>query len=86
MKLSSVLILAVTGAVLAVGGIVVADDKEATCPVSGHKFAITDKTGDRFSGIPCTHKIDCDLIKKLWQEIDRYWSDRNMLAEKSLFS
>jgi YHS domain-containing protein len=44
LKLSSVLALVATGVVLAAGGIVVADDKEATCPVSGHKFAITDKT------------------------------------------
>lgn len=44
MKLSSVVTLAVAGAVLALGGIVGAADKEATCPVSGHKFAVTDKT------------------------------------------
>jgi YHS domain-containing protein len=44
LKLSYIMPLAVVGAALALGGIVAADDKEATCPVSGHKFAITDKT------------------------------------------
>jgi YHS domain-containing protein len=44
LKLSILATLAVTGAVLALGGIVGADDKEVTCPVSGHKFAVTDKT------------------------------------------
>ena len=44
MKLSSMVTLVVTGASLALVGIVVADDKEATCPVSGHKFAVTDKS------------------------------------------
>ena len=52
----------------------------------GFLLAITDATGDRLSGIPCTHSIDCTLIQELWQEVERYWVKRNMLAKKSLFS
>jgi len=44
LKLSHFITIAATGAVLALAGIVAAEDKEATCPVSGHKFAVTDKT------------------------------------------
>ncbi|MCI0682468.1 MAG: DUF4365 domain-containing protein [Gemmataceae bacterium] len=53
---------------------------------TGYLVAITAETGDRLSGLPCTHKIGCELIEKLWKEIDAYWAKRKMLAEKSLFS
>ena len=53
---------------------------------TGYLVAITQKTGDRLSGLPCTHRIECGLIERLWKEIDGYWAKRNMLARKSLFS
>jgi YHS domain-containing protein len=44
-KLFDVTTLVVTGALLTLGAAAVrAEDKEATCPVSGHKVAVTDKT------------------------------------------
>ena len=53
----------------------------------GFLLAITDKTPDKqISGIPCGHAIDCTLIPNLWNEVDRYWAKRNMLARKSMFS
>jgi hypothetical protein len=52
----------------------------------GFLVAITDATGDRLSGIPCTHQIDCTLIKGVWQEVEQYWTKRNMLAKKSMYS
>lgn len=52
----------------------------------GFIIAITEETGERLSGIPCRHKIDCDLIQKLWKEVTHYWTKRNMLAKKSMFS
>jgi hypothetical protein len=52
----------------------------------GFLLAITEDTGDRLSGLPCTHTIDCTLIQRLWKEVEQYWVQRNMLAKKSLFS
>jgi len=49
----------------------------------GYLYAITAKCGDTLNAIPCTHPIDCTLIKKLWSKVDRYWAKRNMLAKKS---
>jgi YHS domain-containing protein len=43
-KLSRILTLALSGALLALGGVAVRADQEATCPVSGHKVTVTDKT------------------------------------------
>ncbi|MCI0457598.1 MAG: hypothetical protein L0Z62_11560 [Gemmataceae bacterium] len=58
-------------------------DVELEC---GFLLAITKATGDRISGIPCKHPIDCALIEKLWKEAESYWAKRNMLAKKSMFS
>jgi YHS domain-containing protein len=44
LKLTYVLSLAASAAMLALGGGAVRADQEATCPVSGHKIAVTDKT------------------------------------------
>ena len=52
----------------------------------GFLLAITKNTGDKLSGIPCTHQIDCGLIQEIWTEVEKYWAKRNMLAKKSLFS
>lgn len=52
----------------------------------GYLYTITEKTGTSLSGVPCTHKIDCPLIENLWKEVEAYWSKRNMLAKRSLFS
>jgi len=52
----------------------------------GFLLAITKETGDKLSGIPCKHQIDCTLIENLWKEVEKYWIKRNMLAKKSMFS
>jgi len=44
LKLSHILTLALIGALLSLGGVAVRADQEATCPVSGHKVTVTDKT------------------------------------------
>jgi hypothetical protein len=56
-------------------------DAEVGCLVS-----VTKRSPKKYSGMPCTHKIDCTLIEKLWKEVEQYWLRRNMLAEKSLLS
>jgi YHS domain-containing protein len=43
-KLHHVAILVVSSGLLALGGVAARADTEATCPVSGHKVAVTDKT------------------------------------------
>lgn len=52
----------------------------------GYLVAVTKNSGKSLSAIPTSYRIECGLIEKLWQEIDGYWSERNMLANKSLFS
>jgi hypothetical protein len=52
----------------------------------GFLCAITEKTGERLSGIPCTHRIDCALIVSLWKEVKEYWGSKKMLPADSLFS
>lgn len=52
----------------------------------GYLVAVTKRSRTRYSGIPCTHKIDCTLIEKLWKSVEDYWVKRNMTAEKSLLS
>lgn len=44
MKLTQWLAVAASGAALALGGVAVHADQQATCPVTGQKFAVTDKT------------------------------------------
>src|SRR6266851_5603714 len=44
LKLSHILTLALSGALLTLGGVAVRADQESTCPVSGHKVTVTDKT------------------------------------------
>ena len=34
----------------------------------------------------CKHKIDCQLIEKLWKNVEQYWAQQNMLVNKSLLS
>jgi hypothetical protein len=58
-------------------------DVELEC---GFLLAVTEKTGDRITGVPCRHPIDCTLIEQLWKEVEGYWAKRNMVARKSLFS
>jgi hypothetical protein len=52
----------------------------------GFLVAFTDATGESLSAVPCTHRIDCNLIRKLWREVEQYWAQRNMLPQQSLFS
>jgi hypothetical protein len=58
-------------------------DVEQEC---GFVLAITKDTGERISGVPCKHPIDCTLITNLWKEVESYWVKRDMLVKKSLFS
>jgi hypothetical protein len=52
----------------------------------GFLMAVTKNMPDKgISGIPCKHAINCTLIPRLWDEVEAYWSKRNMVAEKSLF-
>jgi YHS domain-containing protein len=44
LKRFPILALVTSGALLALGGVAVRADQEATCPVTGHKIAVTDKT------------------------------------------
>ncbi len=53
---------------------------------AGFLYEITANTRDTLNSIPCTHPIDCTLIKKLWKSVDRYWAKRNMLAKKSFLN
>jgi hypothetical protein len=52
----------------------------------GYLVSVTKNSPAKYSGIPCTHKIDCPLIKKLWKRVEQYWVKRNMAARKSLLS
>jgi hypothetical protein len=53
---------------------------------AGFLIAITQATAGKISGIPCTHRIDCNMIPNLWKEIETYWLNRNMTAQQSMFS
>jgi hypothetical protein len=50
----------------------------------GYLVSVTKHSPKKYSGIPCTHKINCTLIEKLWKNVERYWKQQNMLARKSL--
>jgi hypothetical protein len=53
----------------------------------GFLLAITKNTRNKtITGMLCTNPIDCTLIPTLWNEVEAYWTARNMMANKSLFS
>lgn len=62
---------------------VVGVDIQGEC---GYLMAITKDVTGAISGIPTKHRINCDLIKKLWKEVDNYWKARKMLPRTSQFS
>ena len=45
---------------------------------------MTKHSWKKYTSIPCANKIDCNLIEKLWKEIERYWVGRGMRAKKSM--
>lgn len=47
---------------------------------------ITAATIGPINGIPTTHKLTCGTLKRLWREVDDYWSARRMLPSTSSFS
>ncbi len=52
----------------------------------GYLVSVTKRSPKKYAGIPCTNKINCTLIEKLWKQAEKYWSNRNMLAAKSVLS
>jgi hypothetical protein len=52
----------------------------------GFIIAITDATTGSISGITTRFRINCQVIKALWREVDAYWKARKMLATTSRFS
>ncbi len=62
---------------------VVGIDLIAEC---GFIVAITQSTAGAMWGIPTKHRINCRLIKSLWQEVDDYWKAKKMIASTSKFS
>jgi hypothetical protein len=53
----------------------------------GFMHAITKHTMNRnLAGISCQFPINCRLIAQLWQNVEEYWTQRNMLAERSMLS
>jgi len=54
---------------------------------AGFMYPITKHTRNRqLSGIPCRFPINCRLIMQLWKKVEKYWTERNMLAERSMLS
>jgi len=54
---------------------------------TGFMYPITKRTRNRqLSGIPCRFPINCRLIMRLWANVEEYWTERNMLAERSMLS
>lgn len=54
---------------------------------AGFMYPITKHTRNRhLSGIPCRFPINCRLIMGLWKNVEEYWINRNMLAERSMLS
>ena len=52
---------------------------------SGFILGITDKSKS-ISGVPVSNKLNCKAIKKLWNEVNDYWSARNVTPTSSKFS
>jgi hypothetical protein len=52
----------------------------------GYLVPVTKRSRRKYTGIPCTHKIDCALIQQLWRSIEQYWVQQDMAAKKSLLS
>jgi hypothetical protein len=52
----------------------------------GFIIAITDETTGSISGITTRSRINCQVIKALWREVDAYWKARKMLATTSRFT
>jgi len=51
----------------------------------GFMLPITKQTRNRrISGLPCRFPIDCRLITRLWKNVEQYWTERNMLANRSM--
>lgn len=51
----------------------------------GYILGITDKSKS-ISGIPVANKLDCQALKKLWDEVNNYWAAKNMTPTSSKFS
>jgi hypothetical protein len=52
----------------------------------GFLIAITGETTGSLSGITTRFRINCRVIKALWNEVDTCWRARKMLAAASAFS
>jgi hypothetical protein len=52
----------------------------------GYLVSVTKRSRRKYTGIPCTHKIDCTLIQQLWKSVEQYWIQRDMAVTKSLLS
>jgi hypothetical protein len=52
----------------------------------GFLYAVTKTTRGPISGLPTRFRINCQLIRKLWKEVDDYWKNREMLPGTSQFS
>jgi hypothetical protein len=36
-------------------------------------------------GLPARHRLDCDNLERLWQEVQNFWASRNMALVGSHF-
>lgn len=48
--------------------------------------AIHDGVRAGISGIPTTYPLDCENLKKLWEEVREYWRGRDSTMRGSVFS
>jgi hypothetical protein len=52
---------------------------------AGFILGITAKSTS-ISGVPVSNKLDCEAIKKLWDEVNDYWKAKNMTPITTKFS
>jgi hypothetical protein len=54
--------------------------------VRGYIASITQQNTVGLSGISIRNSLTCPNLKRLWKEVDTYWTAKTMLAATSIFS
>lgn len=52
----------------------------------GYLFSMNQPRRSGLGGIPARHSLDCDNLLRLWQEVQSFWTSRDMTLKDSTFA
>jgi Domain of unknown function (DUF4365) len=51
----------------------------------GYLLSVNEPRQTGLGGLPARHRLDCDNLLRLWQEVRDFWASRNMVLVGSHF-